>query len=75
MNNISQITEMVAELVKSQLGEEVTLTAIERTTQTMLQESRRETKRMGRRNEAAHVGRPQVTNLLWNLRDPAPGLL
>lgn len=46
MNNITQITEMVVELVKTQLGEEVTLTAIEQTTRTVLQEVGRQTVEM-----------------------------
>lgn len=56
MNNITEITEMMVELVKSQLDEEVTLTAIEQTTQTVLQE----------------VGRQTVEMTLKTMRKPYP---
>jgi Zn finger protein HypA/HybF involved in hydrogenase expression len=46
MNNITQITEMVVELVKSRLDTGVTLTAIEQTTRTVLQEIGRQTVEM-----------------------------
>ena len=43
MNNITEITELVVDLVKSQLNEAVTLTAIEQTTRNVLQEIGRQT--------------------------------
>lgn len=46
MNNITQIAEMMVELVKSRLGEDVTLTTIEQTTRTVLQEIGRQTVEM-----------------------------
>lgn len=56
MNNITKIAEMMVELVKSQLDEDVTLTAIEQTTQAVLQE----------------VGRQTVENTLKTLNSPYP---
>ena len=46
MNNITKIAEMMVEIVQSQLDEEVTLTAIEQTTQVILQEVGRQTVEM-----------------------------
>ena len=46
MNNITEITELVVDLVKSQLNEAVTLTAIEQTTRNVLQEIGRQTVEM-----------------------------
>jgi hypothetical protein len=43
MNSITKIAEMMVEFVKSELGEDVTLTAIEQATQTALQELGRQT--------------------------------
>ena len=56
MNNITKIAEMMVELVKSQLDEGITLTAIERTTQIVLQE----------------VGRQTVEMTLQTMNDPYP---
>jgi len=56
MNNITQITEMMVELVKSELDEEITLTAIEQTTRVILQE----------------VGRQTVENTLKTMNHPYP---
>ena len=56
MNNITKIAEMMVELVKSQLDEDVTLTAIEQTTQAVLQE----------------VGRQTVESTLKTLNSPYP---
>lgn len=46
MNNITKIAEMMVELVQSQLDEGITLTAIEHTTRTLLQEVGRQTVEM-----------------------------
>ncbi len=43
MNNITKIAELMVDLVKSQLDEEVSLTTIEQTTRTVLQEVGRQT--------------------------------
>lgn len=56
MNNITQIAEMMVELVKSELDGEITLTAIEQTTRVLLQE----------------VGRQTVENTLKTMNPPYP---
>lgn len=56
MNHITKIAEMMVELVKSQLDEDITLTAIEQTTRDVLQE----------------VGRQTVENTLKSLNSPYP---
>ncbi|MBE2222704.1 MAG: hypothetical protein IAF02_14245 [Anaerolineae bacterium] len=61
MNNITEITEMMAELVKSHLDEDVTLTAIEQATRVVMQEVGRQTVEMTLKTMNSPYPEPVIT--------------
>jgi hypothetical protein len=60
MNNITKIAELMVELVQSQLDEDVTLTAIEQTTRTLLQEVGRQTVEMTLKSMVTSYPEPSI---------------
>ena len=61
MNNITKITEMMVELVKSHLDEDVTLTAIEQATRVVMQEVGRQTVEMTLKTMNSPYPEPVIT--------------